>query len=67
MVTAYGPKVKDHGIDKGLDVDDARGIPEIKRSCQTEDGCRVLKSKKTMEIMWYCKHFLDRWLMHGAA
>ena len=51
MVTADGPNVEDHGIDKGLDVDDTRGIPEMKRSCQTEDGCRVLKSTKTMEIL----------------
>ena len=67
MVTAYGPKLEDHSIDKGLDFDDTRGIQEMKRSCQTEDGCRVLKSTKTMEIFWYYKHFLDRWLMHGAA
>ena len=59
--------MEDHDIDKGLDVDDARGIPEMKRSCQTEDECRVLKSTKTMKILWYCKHFLDRWFMRGAA
>ena len=58
MVTADGPKVEDHGIDKGLDVDDARGIPEMKRSCQAEDGCRVVKSTKTRwRSLWYYKRF----------
>ena len=56
-----GCQDRDHcGLDRGLHVDDARGIQEMKKSCQTEDGCRVLKSTKTMEILWYCKHFLDR-------
>ena len=42
MVTAYGPKVEDHGIDKGLDVDDARGIRSDRgrSSEQVVDGCR---------------------------
>ena len=58
MVTADGPKVEDHDIDKGLDVDDARGISEMKRSCQAEDGCRVVKSTKTRWMsLWYYKCF----------
>ena len=42
LVTADGSKVEDHGIDRGLHVDDDRGIrgDQGRSSNQVVDGCR---------------------------
>ena len=60
VVTAYDSSIEDHILDRGLHVDDARGIDsdQVMSSDRVIDGCRVAKSTKTRRrSLWYYKRF----------
>lgn len=60
MVITYDSSTEDHILDRGLHVDDARGIDsdQVMSSDRVIDGCRTAKSIKTRRrSLWYYKQF----------
>ena len=60
MVTFYDSSIKDHILDRGLHIDDARGIDsdQVISLDRMIDGCRTAKSTKIRQrSLWYYKHF----------
>jgi len=60
LVIACDAQMEDHVLDRGLHVDDARGIDsdQVMSLGQVRDGCRAGKSTKTRwRSLWYYKRF----------